>query len=189
MGKQSPRNRVAGIGDQAVLEKTGRTWGEWIKLLDKAGAASMSHKDIARYLYQVERVPEWWSQMVTVGYEQARGLRKVHETARGFQISGSKTIDVPIVQLYKAWSDEKRRNGWLGEHGLTVRKSTPNKSMRITWSDGESRLSVNFYAKAAKKSQVALEHSDLRNERDAKRMKQFWSRALADLKSQLESRA
>lgn len=189
METQRPQKRVAGISDEAVLKKTGRRWGEWIELLDKAGAASMAHKDIARYLHQEHQVPDWWSQMVTVGYEQARGLRKVHETARGFQISGSKTIDVPIAQLYQAWSDEKRRNGWLGEHGLTLRKSTPNKSVRITWSDGESRLSVNFYAKAAKKSQVALEHSDLKNARDAKRMKQFWSRALADLKVQLESRA
>ena len=36
----------------------------------------MSHKEIAEYLNEKRGVPGWWSQMVTVTYEQERGLRE-----------------------------------------------------------------------------------------------------------------
>ena len=41
--KQKP-----GIGDEAVRAKTGRDWAEWLAVLDAAGAAKMTHKEISR---------------------------------------------------------------------------------------------------------------------------------------------
>ncbi len=184
----SSERRVAGISDQAVLAKTGKTWSEWIAALDKAGAASMDHPAIAKYLSSELQVPDWWSQMVTVGYEQARGRRQVHETARGFQITRSKTINVSAARAFKAWSDATVRRRWLPDPGLTVRKATRNKSLRITWTDDNSNLSVDLYPKGDAKIQVAVEHSGLKDARQAERMKQFWSAALSKLKTQLEDR-
>jgi hypothetical protein len=96
---------VAGISDEAVRAKTGKSWSEWFAVLDSAGAADMNHPAIAKYLYHELGVSDWWSQMVTVGYEQARGRRRVHETARGFQISRSKTIEVSAARAFRAWSE------------------------------------------------------------------------------------
>lgn len=62
------------ISDEAVSARTGKTWGEWCKILDKARAKAMEHKEIVAILSK--RYPKlggWWTQMVTVGYEQARG--------------------------------------------------------------------------------------------------------------------
>ncbi len=73
--------RFAGVGNEAVFKATGRTWDEWLKALDRAGAKKMAHKDVALLLSRQFKVPNWWSQMVTVGYEQARGLRKAHQAA------------------------------------------------------------------------------------------------------------
>ncbi|HET9469636.1 MAG TPA: hypothetical protein VFO24_00940, partial [Usitatibacter sp.] len=67
--------RLAGVGTDAVLRATGRPWSEWLAVLDRAGARTLSHKDIALLLSRKFGVPDWWGQMVTVGYEQARGLR------------------------------------------------------------------------------------------------------------------
>ena len=42
-----PRERMS---DAAVQAKTGKTWPEWFAVLDKAGAAKMTHKEIAAHL-------------------------------------------------------------------------------------------------------------------------------------------
>src|SRR5436190_22306263 len=79
--------RYAGVGSDAVLRATGKAWDEWLRVLDRAGAKSMGHKEIALMLSRKFSVPDWWSQMVTVGYEQARGLRKLYEKADGYSAS------------------------------------------------------------------------------------------------------
>jgi hypothetical protein len=38
----------------------------------------MPHKQIAEYLYEKHGLSGWWSQVVTVVYEQERGLREKH---------------------------------------------------------------------------------------------------------------
>ncbi len=182
----SSERRVAGISDEAVRAKTGKTWPEWIAALDKAGAASMDHPAIAKYLYRELGVPDWWSQMVTVGYEQARGRRQVHQTARGFQITRTKTINVSAARAFAAWSDAAVRRRWLPDPALTVRKATRNKSLRISWTEDKSNLSVGLISKGSAKTQVAVDHSGLKNARQAEQMKQFWSAALSRLKTQLE---
>lgn len=67
--------RLAGVRTEAVLKATGRAWDEWLRVLDRAGARRMPHQEIAALLARKFAVPGWWCQMVTVGYEQARGLR------------------------------------------------------------------------------------------------------------------
>src|SRR5262245_17470773 len=117
--------KINGIGDAAIAEKTGKTWVEWFAILDKAGAVKMSHKQIVAYLAEHHQVSAWWVQMVTVGYEQERGLRQLHEKADGYEISVSKTINVPIGVLFKAWNDETERSRWFPRRKLTIRKATP----------------------------------------------------------------
>src|SRR5690242_8170867 len=102
------------MSDAAVAKATGKTWKEWFALLDKAGARTMTHKQIVAILTSRHRVGPWWQQMVTVEYERSRGLRKVHEKADGmFSISRSKTVPVPIATLFNAWSEPRARIKWL----------------------------------------------------------------------------
>ena len=58
----------------------------------------MSHKEIAVYISEKEGCPSWWCQMVTVGYEQERGLREKHQKPDGYSVSASKTVAVPVKQ-------------------------------------------------------------------------------------------
>ena len=88
---QKTATKAAGVSDAAVQAKTGKGWQEWFALLDAAGARQMSHKEIAARLYDQLGCPDWWSQMVAVGYEQERGLREKHQTPAGYQVSASKT--------------------------------------------------------------------------------------------------
>jgi uncharacterized protein YndB with AHSA1/START domain len=174
------------MSDAAVQAKTGKTWAEWFAVLDAEGAQQMNHKQIVAVLNQKHGVGPWWQQMVTVTYEQARGLRAKHETTSGFQMGASRTINAPASAVFLAWKDGRARTRWLGETGLVVRKATPDKSLRITWPDGATHLDVELYPKGGAKTQVTIQHSKLPNAKAVEQKKAFWAEALGRLKAQLE---
>ena len=178
----------AGIGDDAVREKTGKTWQQWIDTIDNAGGRGMSHQEIAALLSGTFGVPPWWTQMVTVGYEQAVGKRVAMQKADGFSASASKTLNVPAAAIFKAFNEPRARSRWLTDE-FTIRKATAPRSLRITWKDGKSNVDVNIYAKGARKAQVSLQHSKLTSARSADQMKKYWRAALATLDRHLSSRA
>lgn len=172
------------ISAEAVRAKTGRTWQEWFEILDQEGAREMPHGQIAEIVYGKYEIDGWWAQMVTVAYERERGLRDKHQKPDGYEISGSKTLPVPIETLFAAWQDETARGRWLGEKGLTVRKATPNKTMRVTWPD-KTNVVVYFTAKGEAKSQVTVQHGKLPDAEAAARRKAWWAEALERLRTEL----
>ena len=174
------------MSDAAVAAKTGRTWKDWFAILDKAGASKLSHQEIVKYLHTKQGVGPWWQQMVTVTYEEARGLRERHQKSDGYQISASRTIKTPLAKLFKSFANEKARQAWLTENGLTIRKATPNKTIRITWNDGKSSLEISFLPKGDDKSQIVVQHSKLPDAKSSARMKTYWNLALDRLQSSLE---
>ncbi|MCM2328207.1 MAG: hypothetical protein NDI88_09985 [Lysobacter sp.] len=181
--------RLAGVGTDAVARATGRAWDQWLAILDKAGAAALPHKAIAALLAGKYRVPPWWSQMVAVGYEQARGLRKPHQKADGFSASASRTVGAGLDRLYGAWSDPKLRALWLGAAPVKVTRANDGKSLRIAWTAGDSRVEVNFAPVARGRSRVQVEHGRLADEATRAGQKAFWSEALDRLKLMLEKAA
>jgi hypothetical protein len=170
------------MSDAAVKAKTGKDWKQWFAILDRAGAKKMSHKEIVKYLNTEYAVGPWWQQMVTVTYEQQRGLRDKHEKPEGYEISVSRTVSAPLADLYKAFANPKHRGRWLEDNDLAVRKATTNKSMRINWKDGTTSLDILFYAKGEDKSQVVVQHNKLPNATAAAKMKTYWGKALDRLK-------
>jgi uncharacterized protein YndB with AHSA1/START domain len=181
--------RLAGIGTDAVAKATGKAWDQWLAVLDKAGAVAMPHKAIASMLSNKYGVPPWWSQMVTVGYEQARGMREAYQKSDGYSASATRTMQVTLDRLYGAWADPKLRELWMGAPPVTVRRSTDGKSMRITWAAGESNVDVNFYPAGEGKSRVEVEHGKLADSKSRAEKKSFWSGALQRLKAMLEKAA
>lgn len=181
--------RLAGVGTDAVAKATGKAWDQWLAILDKAGAVAMPHKAIAALLAGRHRVPPWWSQMVAVGYEQARGLRKPHQKADGFAASASRTVAAGLDRLYGAWADPALRAVWLGRAPIEVKRATDGKSMRIAWKAGGSSVDVNFYPAGAGRSRVQVEHGKLADEKARAAQKSFWGGALDRLKAMLEKAA
>jgi hypothetical protein len=177
-----PTRSQAGISDQAVEKATGRNWSQWFALLDKSGARGKTHREVAEGLSRRHPgVSGWWRQMITVAWEQARGLRKKHQSEGGYKISAGKTLPISLASLYGAWANDRARANWLDERGLEVRKATANKSMRITWSDGATCIEVNFYAKGPAKAQVVVQHTKLKSAAEAARKKAYWRAALVRL--------
>ncbi|MFN2502355.1 MAG: hypothetical protein ABR530_10130 [Pyrinomonadaceae bacterium] len=176
------------ITDKLVLAKTGNSMEEWFRHLDELGARSMKHNEIFDLISGIEGLSplgQWNQNLLTTTYEWDRGLKERGEKPGGFEISVSKTVNVPIEVLYRAFVDDKIRKKWLA-HEIAIRKSTENKSARVTWPDNSTSLSVDFYPKGDLKSQIVVQHLKIPDSKMASEMKQFWGLRLADLKEHLE---
>jgi hypothetical protein len=172
---------LAGMSDASVKKATGCTWERWVTALDKARADRWTHKEIAQYVRNTYNTTDWWTQMVTVGYERIKGLRVRGQQRDGtYDVSKSKVVHAPVAVLFEAFADAKQRRRWLPDVEPEVRRATRNKSVRMRWPDG-SAVDVGFFSKGNAKSQVAIGHTKLASQDDAQRMKAFWSEKLQTL--------
>ena len=122
-----PRITEPGVSDDAILKSTGTIWDEWFVILDAWDATKRTHTEIARYLASEFEITGWWAQNVTVGYERARGLRKVHEHLDGYSVSASRTFGTPVERLYRAFADDAERAEWLEPELINDRTFTEYK--------------------------------------------------------------
>ncbi|MDQ6831240.1 MAG: DUF4287 domain-containing protein [Gemmatimonadota bacterium] len=174
------------MSDTAIATKTGKTWPQWFSAIDKAKGTTLTHQEIVALLRDRHGVGSWWQQMITVGYERARGMRVKHQTASGFQMSSTKTIAAPAAELFAAWTDITRRRKWLGALKLDVRTAHPPRKMRIGWKDG-SIVEAHFLPKPGGKTQVTVSHTKLADAESVTRMKEFWKARLARLKQAVDA--
>ncbi len=181
MPKTAPDYRPS-MSDDAVKAETGKTWPQWFAALDKAKADKLDHPAIAEMVHEKFKVPGWWSQMVTVEYERARGLRVRHQLTDGFSLNASKTLPVGLAALYRSLTDEKSRARWFPKGKLEVTSATDQKYFRGKWNGG-TRLEINVYAKGDDKSQIAVQHSKFPDANTMEAMRAEWKKALAKLAS------
>jgi hypothetical protein len=71
------KSNFAKIGDETVLEKTGKNWKQWFKVLDGLDIETNGHRFASMTLYEKHKLSPWWSQAVTIRYEWEKGLRTV----------------------------------------------------------------------------------------------------------------
>ncbi|MEH0985801.1 DUF4287 domain-containing protein [Micromonospora sp. CPCC 205556] len=176
------------ISAAMIRERTGRSWDEWFTLLDEWGGTQRTHTEIARWLVTAHEVPGWWAQALTVGYEQARGLRAPGQRRDGrWEAGGSRTVAVPVQRLFEAFADETLRRRWLPDVEIRVRTATAPKTFRADWAGGPTRIVAGFTPKGEAKAQVAVVHEKLADAEEAARLKGYWRERLAALKQLLES--
>jgi len=187
---RAARTRLSATDDRvsaaAIKKSTGKTWDEWFPILDAWGARKKTHTEIARYVSQEHGVPGWWSQSVTVAYEQARGMRLKYERPDGFSVTASKTIAVPVDVLFEAFVDDVRRKKWLIDGSMSLRTAQAGRTARFDWEDGSTRVNVGFTEKGPSKSSVAVAHERLPDADEAERAKARWRARLVDLRASLE---
>ena len=174
-GKTQARSaKTQSISDDAVRKATGKTAVQWFALMDGFGARQMVHKDIARRLGETHpEISGWWSQMITVLYEQERGIREKHQTTSGYQVSASKTMSLPLERLYESWASEELRRQWLEPKAVTVRSATPQKYLRMAWNQDKSSVDISFYPKGENRSRVTVQQSKLPNPEASEKMKAY----------------
>ncbi|WBC16104.1 hypothetical protein O7600_04490 [Micromonospora sp. WMMA1998] len=178
------------ISDALLRERTGQDWAGWFDRLDAWGAVERTHTETARWLVDTHGVPGWWAQTVTVGYEQARGLRAPGQRrGGGVEAGGSRTVAVPVETLFHAFADEATRRRWLPDVEVRVHTATAPKTFRADWAGGPSRIVVGLTAVGASKARVAVLHEKLADAGEAERLRAYWRDRLGALKALLEREA
>lgn len=173
--------KLAGMSNAVIKEKTGCTWEKWVKSLDYYGAQKMSHREIAELVSEKYKVPSWWTQTVTVGYERIKGLRAWGQRRDGtYEATKSRTFNVPIDTLFDAWADAASRKKWLTGATVKTRSSTKPKYLRLDW-NGNTIVAVGFLRKGESRSSVSVQHAKLPDREAADRLKQYWSEQLENL--------
>lgn len=129
------------VSDTKLMAATGKARGEWHALLDAENAATWPHPAIAEWLHREHGVDGWWAQGITVGYEQARGLRLPGQQPDGSFVAGSsKTVEgLPLPTLdavIAAVSDH------FGVTPVTVGRAAKHPSARWELRDGTGVLAT-----------------------------------------------
>jgi hypothetical protein len=176
--------RLAGMSDAAIRAKTGKTWAQWVRVLDAVDAIKMTHTAVATHLHENHKLDGWWAQGVTVGYERIRGLREKGQRRSGrYDASKSKTLAVPASVAFDAFVNARTRKKWLPGVDLIIRKATAAKSIRIGWPDGKI-VAVWIQAKGDKCT-VGVQQDNLSTREEANARKAYWAEKLAALEELL----
>ena len=176
---------VSSTSDAVVQSKTGKDWAGWFGVLDKAGAAKLSHGPIVAILSEKHGLSSWWRQMVAVEYERARGLRARHETPSGFSVAISKTVATSLGDLYQATVSAAQRKKWFPRGAFEPSSQTKDKYFRGSWKKS-ARLEIGFYAKGSDKAQIAIQVSKLAKKADVELERAAWKKALGKLQQLVE---
>jgi hypothetical protein len=173
--------------DAKLRDATGRTWLEWVAILDAWGATTHTHTEIADYLRAEQGAPSWWTQAVTTGYERARGMRAKHQQSDGFTVYASKTMGVPLEVLFEAFADDAMREQWLADGAMSLRNAQRGKVARFDLAGDASRVDVTFEAKGADRATAHVAHARLPDAAAGEAAKVAWRARLAALKTFLEA--
>lgn len=176
-------------GDEALRAATGKDWSEWLALLDAAGAAArkLDHPRVLELAMQsLPDSARWWAQMVSVGYERARGLREKHESCNGeFQATLSRTFPVPLFAAFAAFADASLRGDWLDAPALSFTKLNAGKNIRARWPDG-AVLDIRFNASAPDRCQIVVDTMKLDDKAAVEQAKAFWQAQFERLRHYLK---
>ncbi|HEY6573285.1 MAG TPA: SRPBCC family protein [Candidatus Eisenbacteria bacterium] len=198
----------AKITDEAVETRTGKSWAQWFRILDRWGAAKKGHKATAAWLHDTRELSPWWAQTVTVRYELERGLRDKHEKPTGYQISVARVVAATAARAFDALSKPSDLSHWFtrgaranlqvggsysnrdGDRGRFLAVARPRR-LRMTW-DNEKHapgtiVEFTFVGTTGGKTRVEATHSRIATRAEAETMKEAWSWALDSLRSYLET--
>jgi hypothetical protein len=169
------------IGEDKVKAATGRGWMGWFVILTNMKATELPHKEVAKRLKDKHGAPSWWSQMIAVEYERARGGRKKNEREGGtFAVNVTKVMPVNLAKLFAAATSEKTRKDWFPPGAFAETSKTKDKYWRGKWKK-DRKLEFGFYAKGEGKSQIALEIRQLPTEADVEKERAAWKKAMEKL--------
>ena len=185
---------------ESVKKHTGKSWDQWIQILDKAGAHLLSHQEIVALLKKKYKLDPWWQQGVTGGYEIHSGRRVFGQNSKGdFATTSTKTLNITPKNLWKLLLTDEGLQCWLkplSEFGLTkgeafetedgffgeVRTVKAGLRARLKWQDPEwdkaSIMQIYLAARPGGKCILVFSHENLSSARLRESMKERWKEAL-----------
>ena len=146
----------------------------------------MNHKEIVAV---VERhfSGGWWGQMVTVGYEQARGPRELNRAATASRPAATRRLTCPSPSCSTRGTSPAVPPEWLGD---TTASSYPQGDQAQVAAHHVVRRPHQRrrqpFPQGRGKSYVSLQHTKLKDGKEVEKMKRYWGATLEKMKASLE---
>jgi hypothetical protein len=106
--------KIGRVTSESVQKGTGKTWDQWVALLDKAGARPWTHQEIVAFLKKKHKLGPWWQQGVAMGYEIAIGRRIEGQNAKGeYGLTATKSLRIDAKSAWKNFASEEGVAIWL----------------------------------------------------------------------------
>lgn len=184
----SPKRSV--VSDASAIKATGKGFEHWFAVLDAFGAPAKGHTASAAHLNEDHGVRGWHSQMITVAYERARGLRSQNQSCSGdFQVGVSKAVAGSVEEVVVAMRGRSWLEGADPELALAYPNPAPwrlrdrgDAKLRFKWGPGTVEIRIT-----AKKggATVVADNMKLADAVQVDRRRAQWRGALESLRKQL----
>jgi len=200
--------RLARTSAESLEKNTGKNWDYWIHVLKKAGADSLTHKEIVLLLKTKHKLKPWWQQIVAGGFEVYIGRRNEGENAKGeYSVTVTKTLSVDQKNVWNFITSPEGLAEWLtpmdafkvtkgsvfeiagGVFGEVRTLKVPTQ-IRLRWEDADwpKKTVVQIYviARPKNKCMFGVTHENLANPRIRERQRAYWKAAVERLSAALK---
>ena len=195
--------KLGRVTSASVQKCTGKSWREWVELLERSGARNWTHGETTAFLKKKFKLGPWWQQGVAHGYEIAIGRKIEGRNAKGeYSTAASRTfamnrkdawnflaskqgLEIWLKPLstfaLKPGSAFETANGAFGE----VRTMKAGERARLKWReddwDKHSTLQVIAIARKGEKSVIVIQHDKLTVSRVRDAYRDYWKKRLDEL--------
>jgi uncharacterized protein YndB with AHSA1/START domain len=203
--------QIGRVSSASVHKGTGKSWDQWVAILDKAGARSWTHPEIVAYLKKRHKLSLWWQQGVTLGFEIATGRRIEGQNAKGqYQVTVTKSLSTGVAAVWKSLVSKKGARLWLRplydvafEVGNTfetddgffgeIRTMKKNRRIRMSWQDPNwlkgTYVQVTLVDRPGEKSILVVDHGQIVDLRIQATLRKRWKSAASDFTDALAAQA
>jgi hypothetical protein len=169
------------ISNERVKRATDRTWEQWFRILDRIGARNMTHREVARVLYEKGYLKnKMWCQGVTLEYECTIGKRVVGQNCYGEYVANAARTLGKNLNLDDALHLWQRNVCGLKEFKEVKLAKEPTTSSSEEWrywrgtlADG-SKINVTIGLNGLGKAFLNLQHGKLAKIEARETWKLFW---------------
>ncbi|AGZ41725.1 hypothetical protein [Actinoplanes friuliensis] len=168
-----------------VERATDRTWDEWLTFMDGIDARNLDHQAIALKVYEelqgkVDPLG-WWTQAVTVAYEQHIGRRIPGQRPDGtFQTSVSKATKLGMQDLMDRWVTFAATDPDV-QKVIATDPRVSGTDRRITWrvkAADDSFITITSEPKPTGTATIVAGQQGLQTPELNLEAKQFWAATL-----------
>ena len=148
---------------RSIEQSTGTALDDWIALLDRAGARSMSHRQIWKWLADMGQVADGMlREQITIAYEQHIGRRELGQSCTGdFPAAANRALSTTLDEALEAWL--RYVDGRTGFNGLAL-QGRPNVSRSEKFRywraklEDDTQLNVTIYRQGDGRVSLTLQH-------------------------------
>jgi len=195
--------KIGPYKSESLIKHTKKSWDQWIDLLNKSGAKSLDHSEIAAHLKKKYKLTPWWQHAVAWGYEVHLGRKVEGRNAKGrWSLTATKSLHRSSKDVWRYLTNEDGQAVWLrpldpisietkatfettdGYFGEIRTMKAPQR-IRMSWSDPEwdrpSYVNLIVVKRPGDKCLLAFMHGELPDSRTRDNLRVRWREVLEEI--------